>query len=206
MGTFSFHETKNIQCGEGGLLAINDDKFINRAKVLWEKGTNRVDFFEGKINKYEWIDIGSSFLPSELNAAFLYAQLEELEKIQEKRISIWDYYYENLKKLAEQDFFKLPICPINSTNNGHLFYLVCTNKAKQQKLIDYLKTKKILAIFHYQSLHNSPFYKEKHNGTMLENSDKFSQQLVRLPLFVELTKDEMDYIIECIYDFFLNQK
>ncbi len=202
LATFSFHETKNIQCGEGGLLVINDQQFMDRAKVLWEKGTNRVDFFDGKVNKYEWVDLGSSFLPSELNAAFLFAQLEQLEIIQKKRVNLWNHYFNQLEKLARLNYFKIPQFPAHSTNNGHSFFLICKQETERDELIQFLKEKGILAIFHYQSLHNSPFYTKKHDGRILANSNRFSKTLIRLPLFIELSKEEINYITDAIHDFF----
>lgn len=197
LAAFSFHETKNIQSGEGGLLAINDERFISRAEIIWEKGTNRAEFFRGEVNKYGWVDTGSSFLPSEVVAAFLWAQLEDLDKIQNKRKKIWEDYF-NLLSNKKTKHFILPYVPGNSTNNGHMFYIVCKTPETRNKLIYSLKENSIHAVFHYLSLHKSPFYKSLHNGGELNNSDFYADRLVRLPLFYDLTKDEVNQIVNVI--------
>ncbi len=195
MAAFSFHETKNIIAGEGGMIAINDERFIHRAEIIWEKGTNRAEFFRGEVNKYGWVDIGSSFLPSEVIAAFLWAQIENLEKIQKKRISHWHYYYEGLKNWAEHNSIKIMSIPNYATNNGHMFYLVCKSIEQRSALIEHLKREGVLAVFHYISLHSSPYYKDKHDGRELQNSDLFTNRLVRLPLFYELDVESVIKII-----------
>lgn len=202
LAAFSFHETKNIQAGEGGMLAINDERFIKRAEIIWEKGTNRSAFFRGEVDKYSWVDLGSSFLPSDIIAAFLFAQLENLEIIQAKRKKIWHLYYEALKPLEEAGFFKLPLIPAFATNNAHMFYIVCNNPTERTNLIAKLKQDRILAVFHYLSLHNSVFYKEKHDGKMLPISDFYSENLLRLPFYVELELKEQKRIFKTIYSFY----
>ena len=198
-GCFSFHETKNVTAGgEGGLLCVNDDRFIRRAEIIWEKGTNRAEFFRGMVNKYGWVDTGSSFLPSEVNCAFLYAQLESLDVIQNRRKAIWNQYHEGLKVLAERGFFSLPDMPDYATNNAHMFYLVCRSLDERTKLINCLREHGILAVFHYLSLHLSEYYKSvEHNIPELPNADNYSNQLVRLPLFYELCDDEVSTIVDC---------
>lgn len=198
LAAFSFHETKNIISGEGGMLAINDERFIHRAEIIWEKGTNRAEFFRGEVNKYGWVDIGSSFLPSEVIAAFLWAQIEHLDEIQDKRKEHWNRYYEALKPLADKGLFKLPLKPEYATNNAHMFYLVCPSLEERTKLINTLKQNEILAVFHYLSLHSSPYYTEKHDGRVLANCDMFADCLVRLPLFYELSEEYLIKIIETI--------
>lgn len=198
LGCFSFHETKNIQCGEGGLLAINDERFITRAEILWEKGTNRAEFFRGEVNKYSWVDVGSSFLPGEITAAFLWAQLEELDKIQKRRIEIWQHYYNKLEKWAQINQVQLPVIADDATNNGHMFYMVCPSEDFRTRLIAFLKNKGVHAVFHYLSLHKSPYYIDRHDGRKLPYSDFYSNCLVRLPLFVELDEDK---VIEAINSF-----
>lgn len=198
LGAFSFHETKNIISGEGGMLTINDDRFVDRAEVIWEKGTNRSQFFRGEINKYGWVDTGSSFLPSEIISAFLWAQLENIEKIQQKRLEIWHRYYEGLK---ENKKIKLPIIPLNSSNNAHMFYIILKDLESRSQLIQKLKENHILAVFHYLSLHKSEFYKEKHDNRTLCNSDRFEDCLLRLPLFYELEKNDQQKIINIINEF-----
>lgn len=205
LGCFSFHETKNVTAGgEGGLLVVNDDRFIRRAEIIWEKGTNRAEFFRGMVNKYGWVDTGSSFLPSEINSAFLWAQLESLETIQSRRQAIWEQYYNGLKPLAEKGFFKMPNMPEYATNNAHMFYFVCRNLNERTALISFLKEKSILAVFHYLSLHLSEYYKEHHVGEIpnLPNCDRFADCLVRLPMFYELTDEEVSLIIETIKDYY----
>jgi len=197
LAAFSFHETKNIISGEGGMLAINDERFVNRAEIIWEKGTNRAEFFRGEVNKYGWVDTGSSFLPSEIIAAFLWAQIENLKDIQEKRIKLWERYYVGIKNL-NLDFLRLPKIPEYATNNGHMFYITCKDGATREKLILKLKENGFHAVFHYLSLHSSDFYKEKHDKRELLNSDNFTECLVRLPLFYELNEGELDNIIQCI--------
>jgi len=186
LATFSFHETKNIQCGEGGLLAINDDRFVKRAEIIWEKGTNRAEFFRGEVNKYGWVDIGSSFLPSEVVAAFLWAQIEALENIQKRRKEIWEQYYTELKPLADKGYFRIPFIPEYATNNAHMFYLVFNSLEERSKVIIKLKENGIMAVFHYLSLHSSPYYTDKHDGRLLQNANHYSDCLLRLPLFYEL--------------------
>ncbi|GAL67609.1 dTDP-4-amino-4,6-dideoxygalactose transaminase [Jejuia pallidilutea] len=191
MAAFSFHETKNIISGEGGLLAINDDRFINRAEIIWEKGTNRAEFFRGEVNKYGWVDTGSSFLPSEIIAAFLWAQIENIDNIQKKRLQLWHYYNNALVNWAHAHDIKLMPEPEKETNNAHMFYVVCKSMAQRDAIIKYLKSKNILSVFHYLSLHKSQFYKNKHDGRALPNSDKFSERLLRLPMFYELDAVEV---------------
>lgn len=196
LAAFSFHETKNINAGEGGLLAINDKRFINRSEIIWEKGTNRSEFFRGEVDKYGWVDTGSSFLPSEIIAAYLWAQLENLEDIQKKRVEIWDYYYEGLKEWAKKNQIKLPFTPKYATKNGHMFYLVCKTEEQRSQLINHLKYNNILAVFHYLSLHKSSYYSNTNQHLELPNSDSFTDLLVRLPLFYELTNEQLDFVIE----------
>lgn len=202
LAAFSFHETKNIISGEGGMLVINDPQFVNRAEIIWEKGTNRSAFWRGEVDKYNWVDIGSSFLPSEIIAAYLYAQLENLEDIQQKRTKIWKKYWDKLMPLAENGFFRLPNIPDYATNNAHLFHLECLDTEARNNLIAYLKAAGIYALFHYISLHSSPYYLDKHDGRTLTNADNFTETLVRLPLFYALTDGEQDFIIEKIHLFF----
>jgi dTDP-4-amino-4,6-dideoxygalactose transaminase len=191
LAAFSFHETKNIISGEGGMLAINDEQFINRAEIIWEKGTNRSSFFRGEVDKYGWVDIGSSFLPSEIIAAFLWAQLENLEKIQNKRKELWNSYYTGIKNWAEINNIIVPIIPSYATNNAHMFYLVCNSLEQRTQIIEKLKSHAIMAVFHYISLHRSPFYISKHQGGELLETDRFTDCLLRLPLFFELDNQKV---------------
>lgn len=198
LGCFSFHETKNIISGEGGLLTINDPQFIRRSEIIWEKGTNRAEFFRGEINKYGWVDTGSSFLPSELTAAFLYAQLESIDRIQQRRIALWERYRNNLS--GESGKIRLPAIEPYATNNAHMFYLVCDSLDTRTRLIDALKQEDIMAVFHYQSLHRSPYYADKYTGGELPNSDRYTDTLVRLPMYYELTEDDVDRICATIHN------
>jgi len=195
LGAFSFHETKNIISGEGGMLTINDERFVHRAEIIWEKGTNRSMFFRGEINKYGWVDTGSSFLPSEIISAFLWAQLENIDSIQEKRLTIWNRYYAGLKG---NENFSLPVIPQNTTNNAHMFYIVCKSLDFRTQLINKLKENEILAVFHYLSLHKSEFYAQKHRNGELPSSDHFEECLLRLPLYYELNETEQQKIINII--------
>ena len=201
LSAFSFHETKNIISGEGGMLCINDDRFIQRAEIIWEKGTNRSQFFRGEVDKYSWVDTGSSFLPSEIISAFLWAQIENMRDIQDKRIKIWNRYYDGLSNFEPVSIKKpkLPLVPEYATNNAHMFYLVCDNVDDRTRFIQHLKDKGILSVFHYLSLHKSSYY-EKYSTrkSKLPNSDMFSDCLVRLPLFYELTDEQVKYIINTI--------
>lgn len=200
MATFSFHETKNINSGEGGLLAINDERFIGRAEIIWEKGTNRAEFFRGEVNKYGWVDTGSSFLPSEIISAYLWAQLKELEDIQSKRKEIWDTYYSHLNYLEKEGKVSMPFIPDFATNNGHMFYMICNSLEDRTALIKKLKDNDILAVFHYLSLHKSEYYKGKHDGRDLPYSDKYTDTLVRLPFYYELSHEQQMKVIDTIIE------
>jgi dTDP-4-amino-4,6-dideoxygalactose transaminase len=201
LAAFSFHETKNINSGEGGMLVINDERFIRRSEIIWEKGTNRSEFFRGEVNKYGWIDIGSSFLPSEIIAAYLYAQLENIDNIQSKRKSIWEAYFQGLESSCNKNDVKLPFLPEFATNNGHMFYLVCPDLGTRTSLIEHLKMNGIHAVFHYLSLHKSPYYQPNHDGRVLINSDRYTDQLIRLPFYYELTIPDVSYIIDSVKRF-----
>lgn len=195
LAAFSFHETKNIISGEGGMLTINDERFIERAEIIWEKGTNRSQFFRGEVDKYGWVDTGSSFLPSEVTAAFLWAQVENIQAIQTKRKQLWEYYYKKLSAISSDLGIQLPLVPEYATNNAHMFFISFKNIEQRSQYIQKLKEKDILAVFHYISLHSSPYYHKKHDGRVLVNSDKFTNTLLRLPLFYELTENEIDSIV-----------
>lgn len=200
-GTFSFHETKNIIAGEGGMLIISADEFMHRAEIIWEKGTNRTAFFRGEVDKYGWVDIGSSFLPSELNAAFLYAQLSNLIRIQQKRMAIWNKYHKSLEDTCIRLSISQPIIPEFATNNGHMYYLVCRSETQRNNLIAHLRGFGIHSVFHYQSLHASEYFNGKHDDRELINTDIYSDRLVRLPFYYELSTDDQDIIIDAVTSF-----
>ena len=200
LGAFSFHETKNIISGEGGMLTVNDAQYAHRAEIIWEKGTNRSAFFRGEVDKYGWVGMGSSFLPSEITASFLWAQLEEMGQIQARRQAIWQRYYAGLEAWATRTGTTLPHVPDYATNNAHMFYLVCPDAAFRKRLIAHLKGAGILAVFHYLSLHQSAFYADRHDGRALPQSDRYSDCLVRLPLFYELSDEQQTYIIEKVLE------
>jgi dTDP-4-amino-4,6-dideoxygalactose transaminase len=197
LSAFSFHETKNIISGEGGMLAINDEKFIHRAEIIWEKGTNRAEFFRGEINKYGWVDTGSSFLPSEIISAFLWAQLEQLDFIQNRRKELWNLYYKSLKP-HENLGFKIVEIPNFATNNAHMFFIVFDSLEKRTKCIEKLKSNSVMAVFHYLSLHKSDYYKEKYLGEELYWSDYYTDRLLRLPMYFELTESDINKIVSLI--------
>lgn len=200
LGAFSFHETKNISSGEGGMCVINDERFVRRAEIIWEKGTNRAEFYRGMVNKYGWVDMGSSFLPSEFNAAYLWAQLEQLDDIQGKRKHIWNRYFEGLNgKIGKE--VKLPYIPEYATNNAHMFYLLCPSLEYRTALMKFLKENDVQTTFHYLPLHSSKYYEDKHDGRELPNCDRYGDTLVRLPLFYELTDWEIDKIVKLIIEF-----
>lgn len=201
LAAFSFHETKNIQCGEGGMLAINDEQYLKRAEIIWEKGTNRAEFFRGEVNKYGWVDIGSSFLPADYVAGFLYAQIEEIDIIQRRRKEIWNKYYVGLKGIED---IRLPHISVNATNNAHMFYIVCKSLEERTNLIKHLKSNGISAVFHYLSLHKSDFIVKKNNKIpLLPQSDLYTNCLLRLPMYYELNDRDIDEIISTIKSFFI---
>jgi dTDP-4-amino-4,6-dideoxygalactose transaminase len=197
LAAFSFHETKNIISGEGGMLTINDERFFQRAEIIWEKGTNRSAFFRGEVDKYGWVDVGSSFLPSEMVAAFLWAQLENIDNIQQQRKEIWNTYYESLKNWADKNRIALPVIPDFATNNAHMFYLICENIEQRTLIIENLKKSGIMAVFHYISLHSSPFYLNRHDYRILKESDNYSNHLLRLPFFYELS-DKINIVLNSL--------
>lgn len=201
-GTFSFHETKNIFCGEGGLLTVNDESFMNRAEIIWEKGTNRAAFYRGEIDKYNWADLGSSFLPSDLLASFLYVQLKILDKIQRKRIAHWNQYDRLLKSLENKGLIKLPVIPSFATVNGNMYYFVMPSAEDRDKMLGYLRQQGIQAVFHYLPLHSSPYFKDKHDGRELPNTDHFARCIVRLPFYYSLKERQIRFIAEKVSAYF----
>jgi len=202
LGGFSFHETKNIIAGEGGALTINDDRFLRRSEIIWEKGTNRAEFFRGEVNKYGWVDTGSSFLPSEIIAAFLFAQLEHLDDIQTKRLVLWQAYADSLSGLAEQGRIRLPDIPSYASNNAHMFYIICSSIEERSALIEALKQKGILAVFHYLPLHKSPYYTAQYDGPELSHANHFADCLLRLPMYFDLSLPQVGEICEQVKLFY----
>ncbi len=201
-GTFSFHETKNIFCGEGGLLAVNDERFLKKSEIIWEKGTNRAAFYRGEIDKYGWVEVGSSYLPSDALAAFLYTQLERLDKIQSKRKEIWRWYHEALEPLEKSGYVKRPVIPDYATVNGNMYYLVTRSETERDGLITHLKKAGIAAVFHYPPLHSSPYFTPLHDGRPLPNTDRFSSCIIRLPFYYALKKSQVRYIASSIKAYF----
>lgn len=207
LAAFSFHETKNIISGEGGLLTINDERFIRRAEIIWEKGTNRSEFFRGEVNKYGWVDTGSSFLLSEIVAAFLWAQIENLDSIQNKRKVLWNEYYTQIAELEAQGLVVRPNLPEYATNNAHMFYLVCRSLEERTGLINYLKQHDILSVFHYLSLHLSDYYTLHYiDIPNLPACDRFADCLVRLPMYYELSIEQVEMICSLITNYFSSNK
>jgi dTDP-4-amino-4,6-dideoxygalactose transaminase len=204
LGTFSYHETKNIMSGEGGALIVNDKALAERADIIWEKGTNRVAFKRGEVSKYEWVDLGSSFLPSEVISGILYAQLKEIKKIQKRRKEIWHRYNDLLKPLETGGFIKLPHVPDYATVNGHIFYIETSCLDERNKLLKFLNRNKIHAVFHYLPLHASPYYRDKHDGRELPNALHYADTVIRLPFYFELLDSQVEYITGKIKKFFKN--
>jgi len=201
---FSFHETKNIHCGEGGFIAINNEKLISKAEIVRNKGTNRSAFAKGEVDKYEWVDLGYSSIPSSITAAFLFSQLEKIENVQKKRLKLWKNYFKKLKPLQKNKQIELPVIPKYASNNAHIFYFVCASENERVNLIKFLDANDIQAVFHYQSLHSSPYFHSKHDDRVLTNADKYSQRLIRLPLFYDLKSEEQDYICSKVSEFYSN--
>lgn len=202
-GTYSFHETKNFICGEGGAIVINNENLIERAEIVWEKGTNRSKFFRGEVDKYTWTDIGSSYLPSDILAAFLYAQLENMDIITERRKQLFDYYYKELIPLVNEGLLRLPYVSSDCQSNSHLFYIILRDEDSRDALMAYFKSKGILAVFHYVPLHLSPIgrnmgYKEG----QLPLTESISGRLLRLPFYFELKPEEQAKVVRRIREFF----
>ncbi|TQR53057.1 dTDP-4-amino-4,6-dideoxygalactose transaminase, partial [Campylobacter troglodytis] len=203
LACFSFHETKNVISGEGGALVINNEKFIERAEIIREKGTNRSKFFRGEVDKYTWVDVGSSFLPSDLIAAFLYSQLENIDKINAKRLKIYNKYHKFFKSYEEQGLIKRPVIPTNCTHNAHMYYITFKNLQKRSEFIEYLKQRGINSVFHYIPLHSSPA--GVRFGRVcgdLSITNEISDTLVRMPIFYGLSKKDMDFIFDTVKKFF----
>lgn len=199
VAAFSFHETKNINCGEGGMLVVNDETLVSRAEILWEKGTNRAEFYRGMVNKYGWCDMGSSFLPSEFNAAYLWAQLEQIDDIQGKRRLIWETYDQALRGHLPEGF-RLAELPDYATNNYHMYYVLCPSLKVRTRLMDFLKNKGVQTTFHYLPLHSSKYYEDKHDGRELVNCDRYADTLMRLPLFYEETQEQAAQVAKLVLE------
>lgn len=204
LGCYSFHETKNYNCGEGGALLANDQRFADRAEIIREKGTDRSRFFRGQVDKYTWVDIGSSYLPSEINAAFLYAQLEKAEEINNNRKQAWNMYYNGLKDLQTKGFIDLPYIPKECNHNAHMFYIKCRSLDERTRLIEYLKEKEIQSVFHYIPLHSSKAGKQYGR---FHGFDKFttseSERLLRLPMYYNIKDSDIDKVVDAIYKFYI---
>lgn len=201
-GIISFHETKNISSGQGGLLIVNNKQYWERANIIWEKGTNRKAFREGKVDKYSWVDHGSNFYPSEITAAFLRAQLDDIHHIQQKRKQIWETYYTQLAFIETKGFFR-PKISEKQTINYHIFYLISPDKSSRDKFLSFMRKNGVLALFHYEPLHRSPFIQQHYKQIItLENAEKFGDQLIRLPIYVDLSESEIKKVITLTKDFF----
>ena len=202
-GCFSFHETKNYSMGEGGALLIRDEKYIEDAEIIREKGTNRSKFYRGQIDKYTWVNFGSSYLPSDMNAAYLYAQLEMAEEINDARLACWNRYYEKLKPLADAGKIELPVVPEDCVHNAHMFYIKAKDIEERSELIAYLKSKNVMSVFHYIPLHTAPAGQKY---ARFHGEDKYttreSERLTRLPMYYGLTLEQVDYICEQVSSFY----
>lgn len=203
LGCFSFHETKNLISGEGGAIVINDDELIDRAQIVWEKGTNRTNFINGLVDKYSWVDYGSSYGPSELISAFLLSQLESWEEITQQRKAIWNCYNQGLMALEKKGFLRLPTIPPECRHNGHMYYIICGSNKERTKLISYLKQNSVMSVFHYVPLHTSQMAKKLFpNSTSLPVTDHISSVLLRLPCYYGLSLSEARYVVSLIEEFY----
>ena len=202
-GCYSFHETKNYSMGEGGALIINNPAYNERAEILREKGTNRSKFFRGQVDKYTWVDVGDSYLPSELNAAYLWAQLQHADEINENRLSTWQTYYDAFKPLADKNLLELPTIPADCKHNGHMFYIKLKNLEERTKFIQHMRDKGVNCVFHYVPLHSAPAGKKycRFHGED-EFTTKESDRLVRLPLYYAMKAEDSDYVIDLISGYF----
>jgi dTDP-4-amino-4,6-dideoxygalactose transaminase len=207
LGAYSFHETKNFISGEGGALVVTEDRFLERADILWEKGTNRSRFLRNEITEYTWLDIGSSYLPSEITAAFLYAQLEKADFITRKRWSVFNYYRQQLEELEQQDFLRLPVCPAGCTHNGQMFYMITQSADIRDDLLKYLQGNNVQAVFHYVPLHTSPMGRSMgYCDGDLPVTEDLSRRLIRLPCYCDLTFAQQDWVVACLSDFFHHEQ
>jgi dTDP-4-amino-4,6-dideoxygalactose transaminase len=202
LAAFSFHETKNVAAGEGGLLAVNDPALAERAEIIWEKGTNRCQFYRGEIDKYGWIDVGSSFLASELTAAVLWAQLERLEDLQKSRLRVWSRYHNVLSPYIKNNIVKVTPLPEYATNNAHLYAIICSSLQARTELLSHMRARGILATFHYQPLHNSPFFAPRYTGEPLHNADRYGDCLLRLPVFAGMSDEELEAVVMALEEFY----
>ncbi|GAB6165761.1 dTDP-4-amino-4,6-dideoxygalactose transaminase [Thermostilla marina] len=203
LGCYSFHETKNYICGEGGALCINDERFLDRAEILRDKGTNRQQFLRGEVDKYTWVDIGSSYVPSEICSAFLYAQLEMLDSIAARRHAVAEYYYERLGPLAQQGIIRLPPRFDDRKSNDHMFYVIVEEQSRRDPLLAYLHERGIRATFHFVPLHQSPMARTLGlDRASLPNTERLAASLIRLPFFFEITRQQQDRVVDAIYAFF----
>lgn len=202
-GCFSFHETKNYSMGEGGALVINNPEYNEAAEILREKGTDRSKFLRGQVDKYTWVNYGSSYLPSDMNAAYLYAQLEKADEINENRLKTWNRYYEALKPLEEKGLIELPFIPSKCEHNAHMFYIKLSDLSERTKFISYMRNKNVQCVFHYIPLHSAPAGLKfgKFEGEDI-NTTKESNRLVRLPLYYNISRDDLEYVIRCINEYF----
>jgi dTDP-4-amino-4,6-dideoxygalactose transaminase len=202
LGTYSFHETKNFNCGEGGALCINDPELVERAEIIRDKGTNRRQFFRGQVDKYTWVDVGSSYVPSEIASAFLFGQLEQMDEITRRRRRLYNCYETKLKALEDEGLLRLPQIPEMCESNFHLFYILLPNEAMRDALMNQLRAQGILAVFHYVPLHLSPMGRKLggRDGT-LPVTESLSQRLLRLPLYNDLTEDEQNQVVTTISEF-----
>ena len=202
-GCYSFHETKNYSMGEGGAIVINNEKYIEKAEILREKGTNRSQFFRGQVAKYNWVDFGDSYLQSDLNAAYLWAQLEQADKINNNRLKTWNTYYNALKPLADKGVLELPVVPEDCIHNAHMFYIKCKDLKTRQAFIEYMRKNDILCVFHYVPLHTAPAGKKFGRFCGVdEHTTSDSDRLVRLPLYYDIDKNDLKKVIEKILEFF----
>ncbi|MGA9853589.1 MAG: dTDP-4-amino-4,6-dideoxygalactose transaminase [Gammaproteobacteria bacterium] len=199
LGALSFHETKNIISGEGGALLVNDERLVQRAEIVWEKGTNRSQFFRGQVDKYTWMDVGSSFLPSEILAAFLWAQIEDVASITARRVAIWKRYHERLAEVEKKGLLRRPLIPEGCTNNAHMYYILTRDHAMQMRILEMLKTRGIQAVFHYVPLHSAPAGRQygRAQGELLV-TNRVSETLVRLPMWVGLADTNVDMIAAAV--------
>jgi dTDP-4-amino-4,6-dideoxygalactose transaminase len=203
LAAYSFHETKNFISGEGGAIVINEKRFVERAEIIREKGTDRSKFFRGEVDKYTWVDIGSSYLPSEIIAAFLYAQLEEADVITRKRWAIFNYYAQQLQPLEDRGFLRLPKCPAECHHNAHMFYIILPTRGDRDRLIPFLRARNIQAVFHYVPLHTSPMGRKMgHSDGDLPVTEDLAPRLLRLPCYFELERNDQDRVVTAIEEYF----